>query len=518
MATFNYDITDGDQTFTGVDGNDVLNITGGISDRNLSFLQSGNDFLIETEAGTTITLQNHFLDNNARIETLNIAGAGSIDLSWASIKVNTGSTTLNGKTGDDLILGGLVNTNGKGNNINAGNGDDLIYGGAGTNTINAGNGDDTAYGGLGDDRFIEFGRGNDIYDGGDGTDSIEYKNSSTAIIANLATGTVDQDSDSTVDDTLSNIENITGSRVAAGDTITGDSGDNRIDGLAGDDTLYGGAGNDSLNGGEDDDIIYGGSGDDGIEDRFGINQLYGEDGDDSFTSANTAASTSQNTIDGGNGTDKVTYFGNPDGIVVDLVAGTVDKDGDSVTDDTLTSIESVLGSQSDDVITGDDEDNEFRGHGGDDVIRGGDGEDTIHGGNDDDTLYGEDGFDTLMGENGNDTLYGSAGSDELTGGAGDDTFVFEDINDYALNQSNTVTDFDSGDDVLDISDIIDDVTIPVFGDIFDNLRVVDDGTDTTIQIDQSGLGVAYNDVIELAGYTGHGHNAEDMVNAGYLII
>ena len=47
-------------------------------------------------------------------------------------------------------------------------------------------------------------------------------------------------------DTLSNIENITGSNYA--DTLTGDGGDNILTGGSGNDTLTGGAGNDTLEG------------------------------------------------------------------------------------------------------------------------------------------------------------------------------------------------------------------------------------------------------------------------------
>ena len=61
-------------------------------------------------------------------------------------------------------------------------------------------------------------------------------------------------------DTLSNIENLTGSDFA--DTLTGDSGNNVLTGGSGNDALIGGGGNDTLTGGEGADTLTGGAGDD----------------------------------------------------------------------------------------------------------------------------------------------------------------------------------------------------------------------------------------------------------------
>ena len=57
-----------------------------------------------------------------------------------------------------------------------------------------------------------------------------------------------QDTGGAGSDTLTNIENLTGS--AHDDTLTGDANANTLSGLAGDDTLQGGAGNDTLDGGD----------------------------------------------------------------------------------------------------------------------------------------------------------------------------------------------------------------------------------------------------------------------------
>lgn len=63
-------------------------------------------------------------------------------------------------------------------------------------------------------------------------------------------------------------------------------------------------------------------------------------------------------------------------------------------------------------------------------------------------LSGLGGNDVLNGFEGNDTLIGGTGTDTLTGGAGDDVFVF--AND---GSTDTITDFQSGHDRIDLSGI-----------------------------------------------------------------
>jgi hypothetical protein len=115
-------------------------------------------------------------------------------------------------------------------------------------TLNGGRGNDTLIGGVGSDSLI----------GGDGTDTASYSTSASGVNVSLATGT--GTGGDAQGDTLSGIENLTGSAYA--DTLTGDSGDNVLTGLGGNDTLTGGAGNDTFVFGEGDgnDMAYGGDG------------------------------------------------------------------------------------------------------------------------------------------------------------------------------------------------------------------------------------------------------------------
>jgi Ca2+-binding RTX toxin-like protein len=164
---------------------------------------------------------------------------------------------------------------------------------------------------------------------------------------------------------------------------------------------------------------------------------------------------------GGEGEDKVSYFDASNGVAVNLKEGSA-SDGDGGTDN-LTDLEVVEGSLFDDTLTGDDEDNSLIGLDGDDVLIGGKGDDRLEGGRGDDELQGDegsdtasyandtsgvdvtlggdayDGFgtqdtltdienltgsgnaDTLTGDSEANVLIGGAGADVLQGGAGDDT-------------------------------------------------------------------------------------------------
>ena len=101
--------------------------------------------------------------------------------------------------------------------------------------------------------------GDDIIDGNDGVDTYRYSGSSD-LTANLLTGNATSATSGT--DTLTNIENITGS--SGDDHITGDGNNNILRGGSGNDILIGGAGNDWLYGDNDVDTLTGGSG----ADRF----------------------------------------------------------------------------------------------------------------------------------------------------------------------------------------------------------------------------------------------------------
>ena len=85
---------------------------------------------------------------------------------------------------------------------------------------------------------------------------------------------------------------------------------------------------------------------------------------------------------------------------------------------------------------------------GNDILDGGAGNDRLIAGDGDDFLLGGDGTDTLFGGDGNDVLIGGQGQDTMTGGAGQDLFILTD------DGVDTITDFNSSEDALDISDLL----------------------------------------------------------------
>ena len=93
-------------------------------------------------------------------------------------------------------------------------------------------------------------------DGGAGIDTLDYRTSTAAVNANLATGSgLGGDADG---DVFSNFERILGS--SDNDTLTGDAERNVLFGRGGADVLDGGEGRDRLGGGSGNDTMSGGLG------------------------------------------------------------------------------------------------------------------------------------------------------------------------------------------------------------------------------------------------------------------
>ena len=163
------------------------------------------------------------------------------------------------------------------------------------------------------------------------------------------------------------------------------------------------------------------------------------------------------------GSIRIDYSGAPEGIDVDLEAGTASEDGYGGVDTFRTAVKNLRGSDHSDVIKGSGNDETFIGRGGDDDIDGRGGYDQlsfdrsgvarvdvdlaagtatgtwngmaftyrisnierIDGSRDgDDNLIGGGGNDDLRGRGGSDYLEGGAGNDRLEGGDGDDYFLF----------------------------------------------------------------------------------------------
>lgn len=170
--------------------------------------------------------------------------------------------------------------------------------------------------------------------------------------------------------------------------ITG-TGPNEIVGTQLRDVLNGTAYADAIRGLESNDTLYGNGGNDFLYGNDGNDRLLGGDGSD--------------LLDGGSGSDTTSYLDAPSSVTVNLgITGPQQTGGGGV--DTLISVENLIGSNYDDVLTGDDNDNTITGLFGVDVIRGG-------GGN-----------DRLIGDTGTNEDLALGASDLMYGGAGDDTY------------------------------------------------------------------------------------------------
>lgn len=108
-----------------------------------------------------------------------------------------------------------------------------------------------------------------------------------------------------------------------------------------------------------------------------------------------------NVINGGAGTDTVSYLYAGSGVTVNLSLATAQNTIGAGTD-TLIAIENLTGSAFNDTLTGSS---------GNNYIEGGAGSDVINAGAGDDTLIGEDGNDRLIGGAGYDYLFGDIGTD-----------------------------------------------------------------------------------------------------------
>ncbi|WP_282609845.1 type I secretion C-terminal target domain-containing protein [Pelagibius sp. Alg239-R121] len=127
---------------------------------------------------------------------------------------------------------------------------------------------------------------------------------------------------------------------------------------------------------------------------------------------------------------------------------------------------------------------------------------TLFGGAGNDTLTGGSGNDLLIGGNDEDILLGGLGSDSLTGGDGQDHFVFDQdaLNDATAPSPllDNITDFDSGQDALDLSDILSSYD-PASEDLSDFVRV--DASNGTIEVDTSGAGTGFTALAMIPGIT-----------------
>ena len=256
--------------------------------------------------------------------------------------------TLHGDGGNDMIFGGFGN-----DILRGGAGDDMLNGGAGADRLFGGAGDDMIhadatdiYASVADDGTITYravaNAAARIIDGGEGNDTVSFAKLEDGIGATgnaVTLGLLDSALETGTSTYLDGVENIIGTQDD--DVITGNGGDNVIEGHEGGDNLDGGA--NPATGAMGDTLSYEHS-DDWV--RVTLNGTAGD--------TSPAATTSRGHASG----------------------------------DTAINFENVRGSAHDDDLTGDVNANRLWGLAGDDDIDGAGGNDTIEGGAGADELDG----------------------------------------------------------------------------------------------------------------------------------
>lgn len=303
--------------------------------------------------------------------------------------------TIDYRLTDPLTLvGNELNNAVTGNNGNnalyGGDGDDSIRGLAGNDVMNGQGGTDYLIGGAGDDIYFVDGLDTAVEAAGEGYDTIYASTSYTLTLQS------EVEMLATEDYRLATAIRLSGNQL--NNSIIGNNGNNVLDGRAGDDSLRGLDGNDLLIGGDGVDYMIGGTGDDiyyvGAGDT--VEELVGEGFDAAYSEASYVLSA---------------------GASIELL-GTLDYQRTDALD--------LVGNDINQSVIGNNGANTLRGLGGADSINGLDGVDLIDGG---------------------------AGQDFLTGGGGGDVFRFSAAADSAAGAADTISDFVSGLDRIDLSAI-----------------------------------------------------------------
>src|SRR5262245_16783506 len=466
-------------------------------------LLTGSDFITVDGDDMEGDEGNDILNGGAGDDTVADQGDVDDDLTCDTDELDTlvggpGIDALGGGDGRDLLDGGLDNDNENGGNCN-----DTFDQGTGPNGSDVLNGDND--------------EGGDMSDcGPDHRDLVDYGQRNSDLFVDIdAGGTNDGEVGANEDDDV----------TFSTESVIGGTGDDELIGDGDGNFLAGGPGDDTIMALADDDCVQPGAGDDDA--------------------------------DGGlpTGSDMVDYSDAPNGVTVDLAAGTATGHGT----DTLNEFEDVNGSAFNDTLLGDDLDNElfggegndtmdardgedfYDGAGGndaisdtgdsideDDDINGGEGDDTIDAGSGNDSVHGDD-DDLETPDDGDDTIESGEGDDDVDGEGGDDAVTDSGLSDATDNDDdeleggdgNDTISSDQGDDAFMGDEIEDtevdgagnDVATPGAGDDefymgAGNDTVTDTGLDddVTTSSDDAVAGDPGNDVV-------HAGEGDDCIGA-----
>ena len=401
-ASFNVSIT---AVFGGTYFADTLT---GTSVNNVLFGLQGNDILI-SGGGVDwlyggLGSDGYYISNSAT-HIIELIGEGTADIVYTSVSYTLeagqeieflSASSVSTTTALTLIGNEFANT---------------LIGNAGANVLR---------GGLGNDRL----------DGGLGIDTADYSDKSLAVVVALRGSTaVSVTVGGVVEDTILNIENVTGG--SGDDRLSGDGLANVLIGGAGADKLFGFVGDDVLRGGLGTDYLDGGVGFDtadfsdktlsvvltlkgsqtafavvggASEDRIlNIENITGGSGDDRLSGDGLA-----NVLIGGAGADKLFGFGGADllrgGPGNDYLDGGLGVDTADYSDTSATVVVTLNGASLASVVVG--------GVVEDKVVNI-------------ENVTGGSGVDRLTGDGFANVLDGRGGADVLTGRGGNDTYVVD---------------------------------------------------------------------------------------------
>ncbi len=460
-------------TLTGAGGTDRLVYTNAAALTSAELANKTSIEIIELQAGgNSLVFTDAFVDSSGN-DTVEIENGTNTITSLDTSAVNAARTVMIAGTGAVT----LANTNnrvvakdGVNTSITGGTGADTIIGGTGNDTITNSSGSDSMTGGNGNDVFntseANFIAG-DTIGGGAGTDTLTYTNAAALTAAELANKTgfeiiqtsangntfvfTDAFVDSSENDTIE-IANGTNT-ITSLDTSAVNSARTVMIAGTGAVTLAAGVNNrvvakdgvnTSITGGTGADTIIGGTGADTITTSgTGSDSLSGGNGNDNIrtTEANFIAG---HTIDGGAGTDTLTYTN----AAALSSAELANKTGfeiiqTSANGNTFVFTDAFVDSSENDTIEIANGTNTITSlntsavNSARTVMIGGTGAVTLAAGVNNrvvakdgvnTSITGGTGADTIIGGTGNDTITNSSGSDSMTGGSGADVFSTSETN------------------------------------------------------------------------------------------